>query len=692
MPDLPALQRTEIANTRPILQLPQRSSSAVWQGVAEATSQLSEVLERERASADARYLAQLETDIQTKAVELRDQHNHNPAAFQKAWEEYTAGTLSNIPSRVKEEAQISLQQRANQVVNTLNSEKRTRDRGLAIDTLNTRLSAAQNELWAEAYNNGTASPRFLELAGQVENIGQSAVNLGLKTQESADLTVDSMLDRAKTEAAIGSVKALYQEKGSEEALGFLESVARDPEVNLTPAQRDSIVARGTSVVNGLAAKDRALVAEANAEATANYDLEVEKAIINDDIERLNALYAQAEQASFLSPAQQTARQVKILKAQDEVSGSIQDIARVQAQLSGVPLLDPTDTNDIKKANTYFERTLFPKLSGESFETQVSQTLDFVRKTNVVPDALKRQLVGGLAAGSPEIKANTADQIVQIVEEAPFTKRAFNEQTIGTAFHISDLRRAGVNPEEAVRQAEEAAKVSEPVLQMRTQIAREDKHLNKNASYLKERSEIFGFFNDIDVPQEMLAEYNDIQHRMYKRTGNFDASQRAAWSSLKNVWGVTEIGVGGKRWQKFAPEDYNPFEGDGEWMKGQLLGDVQKQFLLDPKKGDLNDRLMLLPDNQTARDAGAGVMPSWPVWMLDDDGIAKPLINENGTPQRWKPDFKGTDIYRQHLQEQEELMNFNLQELRQEYLTKKKQSRVVQEWHGNVSVSPSIGDD
>lgn len=691
MQGLPSIQRTEIANTRPIVQMPTTGAGSAWAGLADAAAQLSSVIDKEAEAAKQRYIAQMEVDIQTRAVELRDEYNHNPGGFEKAWDEYTAGTLSSVPGYLQKAAGMALKERSNQVMNTLNSEKRTRDRQLAIDTLNTRLEVSRNELWAEAYNNGTTSPRFLELAAQVQNIGQSSVNLGLKTQEASDLLVDTMLDRAKTEAAVGGVKKLYRAKGEEAALQYLEDTIRDPSVNLTPSERDSIIARGTSIVNGLSAKDKAAVAKVHAEASASLDLNIEKAILSENTERLNALYAEAEAAPYLTPSQRTDRQVKILKAQDNLSTSIRDMAQVEAQLSGIPLIDPTDTNDIKKVDTYFEKSFLPQISDGDFTSQISKTMDFVQRTNVVPDALKRQLVGGMAGGTPELKAAMADQIVQIVEEAPFTKRAFNEQTLAKAYHISDLAKAGVDMEEAVRQAEEAEKVSEPVQQMRTQIAREDKHLQKNQSFLTKQSAVGGFFNDIDVPDEMLAEYNDIQGRMFKRTGNLEASQKAAWSSLQNVWGVTEIGPAGKRWQKYAPEAYNPFEGDAGWMREQLMQDVQTKYAFDPDKGNLDKRIMLLPDNTTSREAGAGTTPSWPVWILDDDGIAKPLLDENGNQSVFRPDFKKTEQYRSMLQEKEELENFDLQELRTEFLKQREQGRNVEEWHGNVMVSPRLGD-
>lgn len=350
-----------------------------------------------------------------------------------------------------------------------------------------------------------------------------------------------------------------------------------------------------------------------------------------------------------------------LKSYKEEIAKAQSYSMVQNHLNGTPVLDPTDTDDIKSANLYFNDVAVPHLKDMQPAEQTNYTMQFIKSTNVVPDVIKKQLVSNMAAGTPEQKAAAASQITQMVGDVPFTKKEFDEKTLSKAYSVSDYMSSGMQPKDAVMFAEKDAEVSKPVTDLREAQAKTEKHVKLNQEFLDGQSSPW-FSSNPSVPDELRGEFNNIQQRVYLRTGNLEASQKTAWDLVNKDWAVTEIGLGGKRWQKYAPENYGvPGTDNASWMQKQLLSDVSQAFMFDPDKGDIGKRITLMPDDKTARQAGANMTPSWQVWMLNDSGVLQPLTGKDGVAKRFSPDFRQTEEYKKLSAGREELLKMdNLQ--------------------------------
>lgn len=656
MAELPGLQRTEFMQTRDIVNMPASGTAAAWEGVAKATAQLSDVFDKEAATAEAGYVARVETEAMRKAVELREKYNHNPEGFDEAWLGYKAGVMGNVPGHVQDTIAMAIDEKGASVKSTLMSERRSRDRTLATDSINTQYESIQNEMLALA-RNGDLGEKYLNLQTKASSILQSAVNLELRSQDSANIALDDLADRAKAESILGNSERLYETGGYDVALKSLEGL-RDPELNLSPEARDSIFNRGHALVTARYNKDKAAIAQVNAEKQALLDLDIGTAANQEDIVKLDQLYADTEKASFLSPAERTDRLLKIQSAQKTIAGDAGNTALVYANLGGASLLDPTDASHRKAANSVFNREIVPAMAANTTADPEQITLDFISKTNIVPDTVKNKIVGGLAAGSPEHQIMMAGQLTQILDNAPFAAASFNEDTIGRARHISTLSQGGMSdPEEIIRQVQESAKITPEIKRIRGEEVKEQKHFTKNKSFLANQSDVLGPFN-VQVPVEMQAEFDGMQQQYYTKTGNLEVSQRAAWDNVAQVWGVTEVGMGGKRWMKYAPEKLAP-NGGSDWIEKQLLQDVQA---VRPDREFKAKELSLQYDDETRNAVGRGEVPTYQIWTVED-GLMKPLMSPEGQMLRFQPDYNVSETRLQAVKDHTDMVQRDTEMLR-----------------------------
>jgi tRNA splicing endonuclease len=656
MADLPMLERNQVLDTRPIMQMPSTGTAAVWENVARVTAGLSDQFQKEAAAADAKYLAGLENDVKKNAVELRHQYNHDPEGFKTAWEGFKAGKLANVPGRIQEAARIAIDERGVGVHDTLLGERRSRDRGLAAESINQQYQNIQNEILAEA-RNGTFGPKIDQLSAKASAIMQSAVNLELKSAQAAQIEMDDLFDLAKAEGVLGGAERTYETKGYETAIASLEAL-RDPALNLTPAQRDSLIGRGESLITAQYSRDQKVIAEQRAAQVADLDFKIGSAALEEDVISLDKIYAETEKSTFLKPDQKVDRLLKIKKAQADISGSNANASLVYANLGGASVLDPTDPDHKKAANKVFEKQIVPSLVDKTPAEAEQTMLDFIGKTNIVPDAVKNQLVGGIAAGSPETQVRMAGQLTQLLDNAPFSASSFNEQTIARARHITALTQGGMSdPEEVVRMVQEAEKATPEVKKIRAQESKDGKHPEKNASFLRAQSDVWGPVN-VNIPIELKAEFDSMQQEYYSKNGNLEASQKAAWDTVSNVWGVSEVGMGGKRWTKYAPEKLVP-NGDSEWIEKQLIQDVKT---IRPDKEYSKKDISLQYDDRTRNEVGAGQVPSYQIWV-QEDGLMKPLMTPDGRMQRYVPDYKSSEKHLKNLADHQEMIVRDTEALR-----------------------------
>lgn len=421
------------------------------------------------------------------------------------------------------------------------------------------------------------------------------------------------------------------------ALGMLNS--GDFDAVLDP--RDKSV-----LLNAADAEIKRQEAAARAEAVAQRagrlsDLEIAVA-------RGEAGLAEIEQAyndgnGWLSPAERTRLTLKadgILAEQQEEAAAL---GRVDEALLGRTVLDPASSDDRNAVDAHYALVSqrWADLPPDEFAQRTAEYIDTV---GIVPPSLRGRLRGAIRSGSPEQKIAAADLIDRINTSNPAALTDFEEQDIALAVTTGQLVRAGMEPPEALRQAEQAVlEADQPQREMRAARLQADK---LTADYLSDLGDEFdpGVFSwQPDIPEAMAGEFSRLFEAAFLNTGDEEAANRIAVQALKRTWAMTGVD-GSRRLMKYAPEAvYGVLGGsdDTEWMRNQLVAEAQS---IDPTLEE--DAILLASDSRTARDL------TYPIMRRNEFGAFVPLLKD-GAPVRWRPDWSSSEAAAEAAKEREE---------------------------------------
>ena len=260
-----------------------------------------------------------------------------------------------------------------------------------------------------------------------------------------------------------------------------------------------------------------------------------------------------------------------------------------------------------------------------------------------------QIRGALRAGSVEVKAQAADLLDRILTKKPMLASEFGKAEVALGRHIAELVRAGVPREDAVRYAEEKARMPAAERKVLEQRAATERHDKANDDFLRKKGRTDLFSHAVRDPL-FDGEFAMLQRDAYLRTDDLEVSQTVAWDHISAVWGISTVG-GPERFIKYPPERFGlpglDDEDDAEWMTEQLLDFVARSSAFDITKGDLADRIQLVADPQTARELPE---PSYVVMLRGNTGALEPMFDADGLPLRWSSDWE-TSPMRQRLREE-----------------------------------------
>lgn len=283
-----------------------------------------------RGAASA-YAAQSEGDRRAALSELAEKHLDDPVAFRTAADAYVKQQAVNAPMEFKAdllaEGQREITQRSEYLVN----QKRRRDTQVQLGDLNAGIGQTSNDVYALARQGGTHTEDFAAAVGKLDSQISQLANpiFGVGPVERAAKRAE-IISGAEAEAVLGSVEKEAATRGVEKAQDLLEKAIWDPELNLTPPQREAYAARGRRMLNEMEAKGReaALIARqeveyklddaaAAAEATGDWEKELSPsqiraaypdnpARVRDIISNLNgkaSIYSTRQMVKNATPAQ-----------------------------------------------------------------------------------------------------------------------------------------------------------------------------------------------------------------------------------------------------------------------------------------------------------------------------------------------------------------------------------------------------
>jgi transglycosylase-like protein with SLT domain len=230
------------------------TSAADWGRIAAAGAKVAEaagdVLEKYVHQNQVGYLADQDTEITRKRIELRDQHALNPEGFNAAWKGYTDGKLSEAAPWAVNHVRRSLGIAGNDAYSAILSERRARDQNLNAEKVATLVNVAANDLIGSATAGLLNTPEGAAKVEQYRNVLQTAVTSDLHSKEWADAHLDETISKAHGEEAARSGVRVYRELGYEAAVEHLRNTILENEsLSLKPEQRHRAFRRGIESIN-----------------------------------------------------------------------------------------------------------------------------------------------------------------------------------------------------------------------------------------------------------------------------------------------------------------------------------------------------------------------------------------------------------------------------------------------------------
>lgn len=238
--------RTEPQN---VVDINRYTSAQDWAKVAEAGAKIANSAEAvarlDEHQQQVGYLAEQDTEIARKRLELRDQFANDPQGFDAAWKGYTDGKLGAAQPWSVNHLRRVLGNEGNSAYGAILGERRARDQRLAGEKIATLATQTGSDVIGSAMAGTLNTPDGGAKIETYRNVLQSAVTAGLHPQEWADYHLDDTLSKAHGEEAARSGVQVYRERGFEAAVDHLRrNILENETLSLKPEARHRAFSRG----------------------------------------------------------------------------------------------------------------------------------------------------------------------------------------------------------------------------------------------------------------------------------------------------------------------------------------------------------------------------------------------------------------------------------------------------------------
>lgn len=208
MESLPIIQSKAISEIRsPVesgLQMPQ-----AWAKLASATASLADDFQKDAAAAQGKRIAEMETNIERQAIDMRDKYDNDPQGFDKEWTEFSAQLIGNTEADLHDDLLIRLKKEGNQQYSNILSRRRDLDRQFAADSLSDRQEIVTNRILSMSGNSSTLPEELQAEYTELENLLNAQANMGLKGRDSVQRDLDMVAIQAKQESILKTAREAY---------------------------------------------------------------------------------------------------------------------------------------------------------------------------------------------------------------------------------------------------------------------------------------------------------------------------------------------------------------------------------------------------------------------------------------------------------------------------------------------------
>jgi GH24 family phage-related lysozyme (muramidase) len=315
------------------------------------------------------------------------------------------------------------------------------------------------------------------------------------------------------------------------------------------------------------------------------------------------------------------------------------------KLNGGGSWDPASVDDKKMLNALVGRSGLQQVTDGNQEYINNNIVPLVNQTGDIPTDVAGTLIG-MVRGADNNKALFAlDALAQLRDVNPYAFNTRVNSDIAQSVELWDARkdlaqdktallsdiRGGTT--QAERQARQVLREeARGILSQTSNGVANVKNLISTA-----QGEFGSFFSSPNIYSNPLAnqafekEFSTLFIDKYSMTGNVDTAVDLTSKELQRNWGVTSVGDS-KLLMKYPPEKsgYRPINGNYDW--------INKSVRWDLKLGD-DESFELFSDEQTRQEFQAfqrdpnATAPSYRIFTIDSDGVARERVDEAGKPLR-----------------------------------------------------------
>ncbi len=426
---------------------------------------------------------------------------------------------------------------------------------------------------------------------------------------------------AQGSTMLGNLERMAEIEGIEAAFASLDSLDDMPPKEFTQQEWDTWRTAAASRISQIAN----IKANAEAELTVEESREISNIKImsrtgQGDLAEIVIRTDQLFEKGKITETERTSIITNAINGQKKSAQEALVFNQISSRLKG----DQSVVVDDKDVSKYYDKFIAPTADPE-------QKIQFVRSMNMVPSALKSEVLNGLQSSDDALIVQSAQMMDQIDNIPGLPERTFSNNERAFANNVVSLLE-NMSPAEAVALGNQLV---DPTNQARVEARTEElKEDQKGIGGINYREVVDDHFNPFfggtqvdDVSGDQLAkEYRDIYESLFKSGMNKEGAKQKAFQLIERNWGVS--GVTNKI-MKYAPDKFYQVAGSVDYIKEQLLADVNESIATaTPYK---IEELFLQATEETARLNNG--LPAYRVFAVRETGIE--LLHT----QPWAPDIQ-----------------------------------------------------
>lgn len=579
--------------------------------------------------------------------EVAQQNPADPAAID-AHTEQLRERFAGLPLGIQNEVAAEIDNLHFRYRDSVAGEKVRRDTEAAKSDALTQLDGLQAEsIAAVRSGNGLAAA---EAERSRDALLDTMITQGWMTAAQKKALIDKQDAEVTKEAAISHFEATLREQGPEAARTFIDGFRRSADGQISPDQLHSLTS-WMDARQADAVRERKRLSDAKRAdgiegmrrdftdlATAVEDGSAGRAEIESFRERNRGLVSDGGTPLAEAPYRQLLAHIeKKEKAEKKTAESVDRVTAALANPGGGVVSEAKMSQ--ADLDTYYAARVIPKLQAGDPSAE-TDTISLMR-TGRVPGQLQQQVARGLSTDvPPEIRLATARFLDRASRETPTAYQSgFRSEERQKAALLLDYTRLIGDPAAAAQKVDAMTTITPQIREMREATLRSSKDpaglrtQRDKARKDLDSDSMWSDFNlsDPNVSQPLDAAFDAIYSSAYSITGDPQVAYNDTLKTIREQWGVTQLGDGSKRLMFLAPEKvYGRIDqgaDDSEWMQAQLLADVRSVSGVDPARVD-DAGVRIVADPRT-RDLGTYRV----IWA---DTLTP--VYQDGREMRWHPDW------------------------------------------------------